>query len=145
MSKAFTKEDDEIPERVGRARMSSGLPPGAVNYMTAEGARRLRENLAKAKGRAAEELRRVLDSATVVPASEGSPDEVLFGVTVTVQRNDEERTSYRIVGVDETSLAPGWVSWVSPLARALIGSKVGQAVHLPDAPAGEVVEIVDLG
>ena len=38
MGKAFTKEEKEIPERAVRRRPGSGLPPGAVNYMTADGA-----------------------------------------------------------------------------------------------------------
>ena len=144
MSKAFTKEDDEIPERAGRVRTSSGLPPGAVNYMTEAGARLFLEDLAKAKGRRAAGLRQNLDSATVVPERDEPPDEVLFGMTVTVRRDDGQQIAYRIVGVDETRLAAGWISWVSPLARALIGTRVRQRVHLPDAPAGEEVEIVKI-
>jgi transcription elongation factor GreB len=144
VSKAFTKEDDEIPERGGRARSSSGLPPGAVNYMTEEGAKRFRDELARAKGQRAAELRRLLDSATIVPEQETPPKEVLFGVTVTVSKSDGDRATYRIVGVDETRLAADWVSWVSPLGRALIGAKLGSRVHLPDAPAGEEVEVVEL-
>lgn len=144
MSKAFTKEDDEIPEREGRARSSSGLPPGAVNYMTEEGAKRFRGELARAKGQRATELRRLLDSATIVPAHETPPEEVLFGARVTVRNREGGLSTYRIVGVDETRLDPGWVSWVSPLARALIGMKAGNRVRLPEAPPGEEVEIVKI-
>src|SRR5687767_369842 len=79
VSKAFTKEDDEIPEQhEGRHRSSSGLPPGATNYMTAEGARRLRKELAGARGRRAAQLQQVLDSATIVPEHESTPKEALF-------------------------------------------------------------------
>jgi len=144
VSKAFTKEDDEIPERTARVRPSSGLPPGAVNYMTAEGARRLHAELAGAKARRGAELRRVLDSATIVPEPETAPDEVLFGTTVTVRGGSGKPVRCRIVGADETKLAAGWVSWVSPLGRALIGAQVGQRLHLPDTPAGEEVEIVKI-
>ena len=146
VSKAFTKEDDEIPEQhAGRHRSSSGLPPGAVNYMTAEGARRLRKELAGAKGRRAVDLQHVLDSATVVPEHESAPKEALFGVSVTIRQADGTQATYRIVGVDEIGMAPGWVSWVSPLARALIGARVGHRVHLPETPAEETVQIVKLG
>jgi transcription elongation GreA/GreB family factor len=146
VSKAFTKEDDdEIPERAGRVRSGSGLPPGAVNYMSAEGARLLHAELARTKGPRAAEMRRMLESATVVPERDEPPDEVLFGTTATVRNSGGELAQYRIVGVDETRLAPGWVSWVSPLGRALIGVQVGQRVHLPDMPAGEEVEIVEIG
>ena len=45
MSRAFVKEDVDPPERSGRKRSASGLPPGATNYITARGAKRLREEL----------------------------------------------------------------------------------------------------
>lgn len=112
--------------------------------MTEEGAKRFRDELARAKGSRAAELRRFLDSATLVPAHETAPEEVLFGVTVTVRHHDGELATYRIVGVDETRLDPGWVSWVSPLARALIGMKTGSRARLPDAPPGEEVEVVEI-
>jgi len=44
MSRAFIKEDADLPERSGR-KAASGLPPGATNYITADGAKRLREEL----------------------------------------------------------------------------------------------------
>ncbi len=47
MSRAFIKEDVDLPERSGRKRSASGLPPGATNYMTARGAKRLRDELKK--------------------------------------------------------------------------------------------------
>ncbi len=112
--------------------------------MTEEGAKRFRGELARSKGQRAAELRRLLDSATIVPAHETPPEEVLFGVTVTVRHREGGLATYRIVGVDETRLDPGWVSWVSPLARALIGMKTGNRVHLPDAPPGEEVEVIEI-
>jgi len=45
MSRAFIKEDADLPERSGRKRSASGLPPRATNYITADGAKRLREEL----------------------------------------------------------------------------------------------------
>ncbi len=47
MSRAFIKEDVDLPERSGRKRSASGLPPGAINYITARGAKRLRDELQK--------------------------------------------------------------------------------------------------
>src|SRR4029453_13341139 len=47
MSRAFIREDVDPPERSGRKRLPSGLPPGAANYITARGAKRLREELQK--------------------------------------------------------------------------------------------------
>ena len=47
MSRAFVKEDVDLPERSGRKRSASGLPPGATNYITARGAKHLRDELQK--------------------------------------------------------------------------------------------------
>jgi hypothetical protein len=47
MSRAFVKEDVDLPERSGRKRSASGLPPGATNYITARDAKRLRDELQK--------------------------------------------------------------------------------------------------
>src|SRR5579871_666609 len=97
MSKAFTKEDDEEPERVGRKRSSSGLPPGAVNYLTGRGADLFRGELAELERRPKSgkrdertmeriaQIRELLETATIVPTREEVPDEVLFETRVTVR------------------------------------------------------------
>ena len=159
MSKAFTKEDDEIPDRVSRKRSSSGLPPGAINYMTEQGAQRLRSELAELQKRTrsgsdqsgestgGERMERVaklteaLASATVVPTREVPPGEILFGTAFTVRAADGALSCHRIVGVDEADLELGWVSWQSTFAKALLGAEVGQKVQLPDASKAEIVEI----
>ena len=51
MSRAFVKEDVDPPEQSGRKRSASGLPPGATNYITARGEKRLREELQKPCGK----------------------------------------------------------------------------------------------
>jgi transcription elongation factor GreB len=90
------------------------------------------------------DLMQALAFATIVRVREDRPEEVLFGATVTVRGTSGGSTRYRIVGVDETQLEPGWVSWVSPLGKALIGLQVGERLRLPDAPPGEEVEIVEI-
>jgi hypothetical protein len=50
MSRAFVKEDVDLPERSGRKRSALGLPPGATNYITARGPKRLRDELQKRFG-----------------------------------------------------------------------------------------------
>ena len=65
-------------------------------------------------------------------------DRVRFGGTVTFEREDGRRQSYRIVGEDEADPAKGSVSYVSPLARALTGKRVGDTALL----AGQEIEIV---
>lgn len=130
MSKAFTKEDVEPPERSGRHRAATGLPPGAVNYITAEGAARL----------SPEERH----EAVIVPARTEAPAAALFGTTVVLAQPDGTKLRYRIVGAPEAGLEPHWVSWVSPLGRQLLGLKVGDALRKGDslsAPAATVVAL----
>lgn len=66
------------------------------------------------------------------------PGKVQFGCTVTVDREDGRRQTFRIVGEDEADAARGSISYVSPLARALLGREVGEVATL----GGQDVEIV---
>lgn len=133
MSRAFIKEDVDLPERSGKLRSASGLPPGALNYMTRRGATRLQAELSQQKrGRGdnerAAELERILASATIVEPSEPGSNSVAFGSTVTVETQDGETRSYHIVGVDELELEPDSVSWISPLGKALLAAELGQRI-----------------
>jgi len=67
-------------------------------------------------------------------------DHVRFGSRVTFERDDGRRQTYRIVGEDEADPAKGSLSYVSPLARALIGKETGDTVHVGQGEA-EIVEI----
>ena len=84
-----------------------------------------------------------LEIAEVVDQSrQTNRDQVFFGATVTyADARDEERT-VRIVGVDEARQEHGEVSWISPVARALLKAKVGDTVKMR-TPAGiEEIEVV---
>lgn len=135
MSRAFVKEDVDPPERSGRARGASGLPPGAVNYITAAGAARLRcelDELKRSSNPADEciaELERVLASVTPVEAPADAAS-LAFGAKVTVRDAAGELQSYRIVGVNEMRFYPDAVSWVSPIAKTLLAAEVGDRVTL---------------
>ena len=91
-------------------------------------------------------LNKRLDSADVVdPARRGDSDQIFFGATVTyayVRGGRDERT-ITIVGVDEVDVKRGQVSWLSPIARALLKKKSGDVVTLA-TPSGEA-EIEILG
>lgn len=164
MSKAFTKEDDAGDAVV--PRLVSPLSPGARNYLTPAGAARLRSELAGlAEGErpallaartaeAQERLQHVeqriayleqsLRTAEITPAPPPPHDTVRFGATVTVRDPRGQETDYRLVGVDETDAAGDAVSWQAPIARALLGARLGQSVEFR-FPAGmtrlEVVRI----
>jgi transcription elongation GreA/GreB family factor len=60
---------------------------------------------------------------------------VHFGTTVTVRRDDGRAQTFRIVGEDEAEPARGTISYVSPLARAVLGGRVGDAVEVPGGNA----------
>lgn len=135
MSKAFTKEDDALPERSGRRRTTSGLPPGALNYMTSAGARRLRTELAtlsQQDSESAADLAAILASATIVEPPAVPPEGAVFGARVTLEDASGGARSFRIVGVDEAPLEADAVTWTSPVGRALLGAEPGQRVKLPD-------------
>lgn len=130
MSKAFTKEDDTPLERSTRTRTTPGLPPGAPNYMTADGAKRLRAELAIADGGRAAEIERILASVTIVERPVETPEAVVIGAKVQLRDAGGKTASFRIVGVDEQYFEPDWVSWTSPIGRSLLGSEVGERVMI---------------
>jgi transcription elongation factor GreB len=78
------------------------------------------------------EAAQIIDPVTQAKVAGGR---VLFGATVTVDQEGEEKT-YSIVGVDETAPGRGVISWVSPLGKALLGKRVGDLVTFV-APKGE--------
>lgn len=150
MSKAFTKEDDDLPEPP-LARPAAS-PPGGRNYLTPDGAQRLREELdrllaggtADQSSRRIQRLRQVLRTAVVMPPPSGSEEQVRFGALVTVRHANGEETQYRLVGADETDLDRNWISWRSPVAAALLKARKGERVRLRLPGGEESLEIVDI-
>ena len=154
MSKAFTREsDDDLPELPALRPASASLPAGVLNHLTADGAERLRRDLdlavneerprllAQVKAGSDKEalqkldqrirlLEDILESASVVVPATDADGRIRFGSYVTVRDSRGEEDTYRIVGVDETDVDRGWISWISPLARALVQAEVGQKVQV---------------
>jgi transcription elongation GreA/GreB family factor len=73
-------------------------------------------------------------TARVVPAS-ADTSQVRFGATVSIVRNDGRKQTFRIVGEDEADPAEGSISHVSPLARAMLGKRVGDVVRAGNGEA----------
>jgi transcription elongation factor GreB len=165
MSKAFTREENDGRDIPDLPPPVSTLPEGARNYMTAAGVQRLRGELAElanekrprladaaddpeAKRQLAmldqriRQLEQSLQSAEIVPRPDGMPDTVRFGSTVTVREASGEESTYRIVGVDETDFDRGWVSAQSPIARALLNTKLGARVRFRFPCGEEDLEII---
>jgi transcription elongation factor GreB len=76
-----------------------------------------------------------LEAAEIVRSSGRDTDQIFFGAEVRVRGAAGERT-VRIVGIDETDAKKGHVSWISPIARALLKAREGDTVVLR-TPAGE--------
>jgi transcription elongation GreA/GreB family factor len=153
MSKAFTKESDSDGETELPEREVSAFP----NLVTREGLAAIDAELERhsaaqagalaaqdkpAAARAARELRywtQRRNSAVLAPVPTES-DEVRFGSSVTIEREDGRRNTWRIVGEDEADPATGTLSHASPLGRALMGKEVGEVVQA-GATQAEIVEI----
>src|SRR4051794_20539164 len=166
MSKAFTREESDGQALPEIAPLPSALPPGARNLMTPDGADRLREELARlteqerpalaadktdpeAKRRLAMldqrilQLQQSLESAEVISPPPGDAKSVTFGATVKI-RSEEGNEVFRIVGVDETDQEHGRISYLSPVARALMNARVGERVEFKYPCGGETVEILEI-
>ena len=89
-------------------------------------------------------LTKRLDLAEVVdPAARGENcDQVFFGATVTVCDEEGREQTYQIVGVDETDFSRSRISWVSPLARALLKAREGDSVRFQSPAGWREVEVV---
>ena len=138
VSKAFTKEDEGPPPAPVKRR-GVPVPVDVPNYITADGARALRAELATADADRAQEISDHLATAVVMepPADRAR---VGFGAKVTVEGEDGTRTCYRIVGAIEAAPREGAIYWQSPIALALHDATVGDSIALPRAEV-EVVEI----
>ena len=156
MSVAFTKEGDlestaaDLPDRPISPHANLVTPEGLALIETALAEARAAYSAARQGGdvqgdrtamaRATRDLRywsaRRASAQLVEPATDR--DVVHFGSTVTLDRDDGRRQVFRIVGEDEADPAQGAVSYVSPLARALMGKAVGDEA----AVGGGAVEIV---
>jgi transcription elongation factor GreB len=147
VSRAFVKEDVDLPERSGRKRSASGLPPGATNYIAARGAKRLREELQKLRAANAGseriiELERILASIHVVDPLDAPSNSVTFGATVTVKNKKGATETLTIVGVDELNFERDAVSWISSLGKALLAADMGDWIKLDDGRSAKIVKIV---
>jgi transcription elongation factor GreB len=164
MSKAFTRDENEGPDIPDILPTTSSLAPGSKNYITPEGAQKLRDELQRlvevtrpglvdarddpdAKRQLARLDQRIgqledsLHAAEIVQPPAGPADVIRFGAWVTVREFDGGETRYRIVGVDETDPDNNWVSWMSPIAKALLNRKQGERIRFKFPSGEETLEI----
>jgi transcription elongation GreA/GreB family factor len=154
MSRAFVRENDgaEVPQDLPERPVSSH-----PNFVTARGLQQIESRLHEleaaregpkrsedkdALARVDRELRywqqRKATAKVVEP--DNVPQKVRFGVRVTLQYEDGTQRSFTLVGEDEADPGQGLISWISPIAQALIGTSVGDEVALQSQRA-EIVKL----
>ena len=128
----------ERPEVVKVVTWAAGNGDRSENGDYIYGKKRLREI-----DRRVRYLSKRLANAEVVDASRRAPtDQVFFGATVTCADEKGVERIIRIVGVDEVDLTKGHVSWISPIARALLRAHEGDVVRMRTPSGEEEIEIV---
>ncbi len=85
-----------------------------------------------------------LEAAEVVDAAGRDSDQVFFGSSITIRAKNGEQRTLTIVGVDETDTAKGRVSWISPIAKALLKAREGDRVVLKTPGGTEQLEILEV-
>lgn len=153
MSRGFVKEGDqeEVPMVLPRAFLPSGTP----NYVTPEGLKKLHDEMESLKKEWTEagsnyvaknhidakvrQLSERINSAVVIDNTKANPDVISFGMYV--KYNDKV---IRIVGVDEADASKGLVSFISPIAKSLIGKKKGDKFEVRVPRGIEVVEVQEV-
>lgn len=163
MSRGFVKEDDlehagtDLPERPVSTHPNYVTPTGLTlleaQAQTLAEERRLlntRKDDPSSNQRLAvveRDLRYLsarLETAVLVDPKQQSQHSVLFGAQVNVEDENGEQHTFIIVGEDEANIAEHKVSYISPIARALIGRKIGDSVIWP-RPAGNLqLDIIEI-
>lgn len=157
MSRAFVKEQEdesieELPDRPISPHPNIVTPEGlalveaTLARLHEEHAEAQRTHDRPALARIARDLRywTAQRASAQVVRPPPHPTEVAFGVTVTIAREDGRRQTWRIVGEDEADPRSGTLSFVSPVAKALTGKRVGDIVRAGTSDA-EIVEILSGG
>ena len=85
-----------------------------------------------------------MENAEVVESAGRDTDQVFFGATVTIAARDGAERTVTIVGLDEVDTAKGRVSWISPIAKALIKAREGDTVSLRTPGGVEELEIIEV-
>jgi transcription elongation factor GreB len=122
----------ERPKIVETVSWAASLGDRSENADYLYGKRRLREI-----DRRLAHLARIMKAAKVVdPSEQPTRDQVRFGATVELADEDDNRRTITIVGDDEADASAGLIGWSAPLARALIGARIGDE-RVVRLPAGE--------
>ncbi len=165
MSRGFVKEDDQ--EEVPIVPQRAYLPEGVLNFVTQAGMdqllaekkmliderdnqrstneieKRIAVNFINAK---LQLLNDRIAEARIIDAKDQPQDEIRFGASVTLKTEVSGKIQvFQIVGVDEADIAKGKISFISPLAKALINKKAGDKVTFNRDRGETVFEIMEIG
>jgi transcription elongation factor GreB len=131
---------EERPKVVAIVSWAAGNGDRSENGDYIYGKKRLREIDHRARY-----LSKRIESAEVVhPERQKNHDQVFFGATVEYARENNAPQKVTIVGIDEAELASGKISWLSPLARALMKAHEGDVVELRTPSGVETVEVLSI-
>lgn len=89
-------------------------------------------------------MKRTETAEVVDPSKQQGIDQVFFGATVTYIREDDVEMTVKLVGVDEADMDVGKINWVSPVARALMKSRVGDTVEVRLEGKTETIEVLEI-
>ena len=131
--------DKERPETVSIVSWAAGNGDRSENGDYLYGKKRLREI-----DRRIRFLVRRLDISEVVDPEGREADQIFFGATVDISNSKGEERKVSIVGIDETDTTRGYISWISPMARALIKARAGDTVTLHTPGGHEDIEVLDV-
>lgn len=128
----------ERPKIVETVSWAAGNGDRSENGDYIYGKKRLREI-----DRRVRYLGKRLESAEVVdPEKQSALKQVFFGATVTYVRADDSEHTVTLVGIDEIDVERGRISWISPIARALMKAKVGDTVEVKTPSGSEAIEVI---
>jgi transcription elongation factor GreB len=128
----------ERPKIVEIVRWAAGNGDRSENGDYIYGKRRLREI-----DRRVRYLTKRIESAEVVdPKLQKKLVQVFFGATVTYLQEDGIKATVKLVGIDEADLAKGKISWISPVAKALMKAAVGDIVNFKTPAGAQTLEIL---
>lgn len=135
LKKLMLEDRPEVIRAIEEARAHGDISENA-EYDAAK------ERQGMIEGRIAE-IQGKIAGAEIINPAEIKSDRVVFGAYVTVvDEENEEKSTYQIVGVDEADVKKGMISILSPLARALIGKKVGDSVVVQSPKGDKDYEII---
>jgi len=131
---------EERPKVVEVVSWAAGNGDRSENGDYIYGKKRLREI-----DRRVRYLTKRIDNAEVVdPEQQKNKTQVFFGATIEYSRENGSKQKVTIVGIDEAELAKGKISWLSPVARALMKTRVGDEIELKTPAGRETIEVLSI-